>query len=281
MTPLASPGSTAVAESVPPGKASISPGREAWQLFLWLTFSMVRRGTADRLLGAWWWVIDPLVLIGVYAIVFGEWMGLRHGPEGGAYALFVASALVTWRCFSLATASGANAFLRNTSLLTSVPISREVVLLSEQAAALLRSLAGLPVLILFMLVYETPFTWNLALVPLAMATLVLLSAGVAYVLCPLTTLLPDVTDAYAAWLRLAWFLSPGVYSLARVPEDFRPWYVALNPFVGIFEGVRRPILEGLPPLWDALGWSALWAVTLCFVGRTLFRRWSHDVIRML
>ena len=66
-----------------------------------------------------------------------------------------------------------------------------------------------------------------------------------------------------------------------MPESWRPWYEALNPFVGILEGVRRPFHDGAPPLWGALGWSALWAVAFWVVGRLVFRRLNADAVRML
>ena len=112
-----------------------------------------------------WWVLDPLILVGVYALVFGSWLGLRHGPEGLAYPLFLACALIPWRWFSTATISGANAFVRNGSLLTSVPLRRGSVVLAEQLATLAVALAGLPILALFMWFYDKPATWELLWLP--------------------------------------------------------------------------------------------------------------------
>ncbi|MHC4844567.1 MAG: ABC transporter permease [Planctomycetota bacterium] len=265
-------GAPVVRKQSPPGGAG---------LVRLLALTAARRSTSDRLLGPLWWVLDPLILVGVYALVFGSWLGLRHGPEGLAYPLFLACALIPWRWFSTATISGANAFVRNGSLLTSVPLRRGSVVLAEQLATLAVALAGLPILALFMWFYDKPATWELLWLPVPLAVLALLSAGISYVLCPLTVLLPDAANAWGAVMRILWFLSPGLYSVERVPDAWRSWYEALNPFVGILEGVRRPVHDAAPPLWGALGWSALWAVALWIVGRMLFRRLSADAVRML
>ena len=254
----------------------------AGQVFRQLMRTAIRRTTSDRLLGPLWWLIDPLVLIAVYALVFGEFLGLRKGPGGTPdYPLFLACGLVAWRAFSTSTAFGASAFQRNATLLTSVPISRHAVVLSEQAAGMVQGLAGLVVLVAFMLVYGRPVTLNLFWLPVPLVALAVLSVGTSYLLCPFTSLVPDIANAWAAFLRLVFFLSPGLYGLDRVPESMRAWYVALNPLAGILEGVRRPIYDGLPPEWGALGWSMLWALVLLAIGRYAFDRLSPSAIRRL
>ena len=66
-----------------------------------------------------------------------------------------------------------------------------------------------------------------------------------------------------------------------MPEVHRDWYVIANPLVGVIEGIRRPLYEGLPPLWEPLGWSALWAGVVLVLGNWVFKRLGNDAIRML
>ncbi len=276
--------SAAPAGAIRPGDLEHTTGSAArghqWRVFLGLTLAAARRGTSDRLLGAAWWLLDPLILIGVYALVFGEWLGLREGPEGADYPLFLACALVPWRAFSHATSAGASAFTRHRPMLTSVPLSRHTVVLSEQAAAWLAGLAGVAVLIAFMLLYDQPFGLELFGIIPALVTLVLLGMGISYALCPLTTLLPDAGNLWSAALRVAWFLSPGLWSIDRLSPDTLAWLMAVNPFVGVFEGIRRPVFGQAPP-WEALAWSAAWAIALLLLGRGLFTRLAPRAVRML
>lgn len=253
----------------------------ARRVFLGLTAAALRRTTKDRLLGPAWWLLDALILLGVYAVVFGIVLDAREGPEGRDYVLFLASALIPWRLFALATQLGASAFLRNSALLTSIPVSRHAVVLSELASALVQAAAGFVVLAGFMAASARPVTAQLAWLPLPVLVMVALAAGAAYALCPLMALFPDAANAWAAVLRIGWFASPGVFSLARLPAEVVPWYAAFNPFVGILEGIRRPIHDGLPPLWGALGWSALWAAAVLAAGLWIFRRLAAAAVRML
>lgn len=252
-----------------------------WTVVWRLTLANVIGRVSDRVLGAVWWIIDPLLLIAVYALVFGNFLGFGRHPDQRAFPLFVACALIPWRWFTLASSQGAAAFSRNATVLSSIPVNREAVLLSEFLAATGQSLAAVGVLLVAMVVYGCPITWNLVFLAPPLVVLAGLGLGVAYLLCPFFVMLPDLRDLYAALLRLGWFLSPGLYPLSRVPESARGVYVALNPLAGVLEGVRRPIHSGEPPDWNALAWSAAWAVALLVLGRFVFRRLSNDAARML
>jgi len=246
-----------------------------------LTLASVQGFSDQRLLGWIWWLIDPLALIGVYALVFGVILGVREGPEGAAYPFYMTCALVPWRWFSAATRRGGAAFQSNAALLSSTLVGRRLVLSSQVAAASLECLVGIPVLLVFLLVYDRSVTSALLWLPLPLLVLGTLVMAVSFILCPLMVMLPDLGNAYEVFLRVLFFLTPCVYSLERIPEATRSLYVALNPLAGVIEGIRRPLFDGLPPLWDALGWSAAWALLLLLVGHWMFRRLGNDAIRML
>lgn len=251
------------------------------EVFLRLTGSAVRRQTADRLLGWVWWLVDPLVMVAVYAVVFSQVLGVGRVASHDAYPLFLACALIPWRWFAIATQKASGALSQNSALLTSLPTSREAVVLSELAGVSLQALVGFPVLVVFMVFYQSTFNENLALIVLPVLVLGVLSLGASYLLSPLAVLMPDISNLWSIVLRVGWFASPGLYGFAQVPAQYQSLYMKLNPMVGIIEGIRRPIHDGLPPLWEPLAWSALWALVLLLVGRIVFRRTVDRCVRML
>jgi ABC-2 type transport system permease protein len=264
-----------------PARRPLPQWRREAQLVGRLTSAALARFAAVRLFGLWWWIVDPLVMIGVYVFVFDVLLGAVGRDVSPTYPLFLCCGIIPWRWFSIATTRGSNAFIGNGALLRSTPISRKVVVLSELLASTVEALMGVAVLLGFMLYYRLDLTWNLAWLPVPLLVMGVLIAGVSLVLCPLTVLVRDLDNVFAAGMRALWFLSPGLYSLDQVPERYRETYAALNPFAGLMEGVRRPIHDGLPPDWVALGWSAAWAVGVLVVGRWVFRRFKNQAIRML
>jgi ABC-type polysaccharide/polyol phosphate export permease len=246
-----------------------------------LTVAVLQRFTNERMFGWWWWILDPLIMIAVYAVILGGVLGVVPRSGLGTYPLFLACGLIPWRWNAVSTTRAANAFLSNASLLTATPVNRDAVLLAELCASSIQALMGIPVLIGFMLFYECAFSINLLWLPVPLFVMGVFICGVGYGLCGLTVLLRDTANAYASVLRVLWFLSPGLYRLDRVPDQWRQIYIYCNPFAGMLEGVRRPIHDGLPPHWQALAASAVWAVAVLCLGRLLFVRLRNDAIRML
>jgi ABC-type polysaccharide/polyol phosphate export permease len=265
-----------------PGEPSQAEGvRHELRVFRRLTAASLRAYSSQRLLGWLWWILDPLILIAVYALVFGELLHLRQGPEGTDYPFFLTCALVPWRWFSLATRRGGGAFVTSTPLLSSTLVNRRVIVTSQAAAATIECLLGLVVLLAMMIVYERPWSPALLMMAAPLAVMALHILAISYLLAPLMVMLPDLGNFYEMFLRLGFFLTPCLYSLERVPEAHRGWYVIVNPLVGVIEGIRRPMYEGLAPLWEPLGWSAAWAVMLLIIGNWSFKRLGNDAIRML
>ena len=246
-----------------------------------LTSASLARFSTDRLLGLWWWAVDPCIMIGVYAVVFSVLLGVIGRSAAEGFPLFLACGLIPWRWFSTATTRGSNAFIANAGILRSTPISRKAVVLSEILASTIEALIGVAVLLVFMLFYQRGISWNLVFLPIPLAIMALMIGGVSLILCPLTVFARDLGNLFAAFTRAMWFLSPGLYSVEQIPERYRGAYEALNPFAGLLEGVRRPIYDGLPPNWKALGWSALWSCLLLCVGLRVFRRFNHQAIKLL
>jgi len=206
---------------------------------------------------------------GVSLSTFAGILGAIGASQLETYPLFLACGLIPWRWNAVATTRAGNAFLSNAGLLTATPINRDAVFLAEFSASSIQALMGIPVLLGFMLYYERAFTVNLLWLPVPLLVMGVLICGIGYALCGLTVLLRDTSNAYASLLRILWFLSPGLYSLDRVPEAYRQIYIYVNPFVGILEGIRRPIHDGLAPNWEALAASAVWALTVLFFGLSM------------
>src|SRR2546430_1146760 len=79
-------------------------------------------------------------------------------------------------------------------------------------------------------------------------------------------------------LLLAWyFLTPVLFSVSVLddrPEQLRLLY--LNPMTAVIVSYQRALLDGLPPQWSALGYSALFGVVVFILGFWYFARAKDD-----
>src|SRR5947199_2525305 len=89
---------------------------------------MVRRELRQKYkgstLGVLWYLVNPLVLMGAYALVFKVLLRVADKPH---YALFLISGLVVWVFFSQALLAAAPSLVINAPLIRKVRFPRETI----------------------------------------------------------------------------------------------------------------------------------------------------------
>src|SRR6266567_3163367 len=152
------------------------------------------RGSA---LGVLWTVANPVMLMGVYLLVFGV-VWKTPFSSGGHYPLFLLSGLAVWTFFTAALLSSTRSMLDNANLIRKTRFPRQLVPLSVVAAHLV-SFAAMLVLLLVVNFVALPrvraVEW-LAL-PLGLGV-VALAAGLALAIASLDVLFRDIEFLVAA-----------------------------------------------------------------------------------
>src|SRR2546427_4956270 len=167
------------------------------------------RGSA---LGVLWTVANPVMLMGVYLLVFGV-VWKAPFSNGGHYPLFLLSGLAVWTFFTAALLSSTRSMLDNANLIRKTRFPRQLVPLSVVAAHLVSFVAMLVLLLVvnFAVLPRVRATELLAL-PLA-ALFVALVGGLALAVASLNVLFRDVEFIVAALLVPWFFLTPILYPL--------------------------------------------------------------------
>ena len=211
------------------------------------------RGSA---LGVLWTVANPLMLMGVYLLVFGV---IWNSPfaDGDHYALFLLSGLAVWTFFTAALLSSTRSMLDNANLIRKTKFPRQLVPLSVVAAHLVSFVAMLVLLLVvnFIALPRVRATELLA-IPLA-ALFVALVCGLALAVASLNVLFRDVEFIVAALLVPWFFLTPILYPLDGSQIAGHPtaaWFIHwVNVLTPAIEAIRAPLFYGTLPFWgDAL-----------------------------
>ena len=97
-------------------------------------------------LGLGWTLVRPLVMLFIYAVVIGEFLGASRSLE--KYAIFVLIGLLFWNLISDSINMGAISMTSNSSLLKKVWFPREVLPLTSFAVASVHFIVQLIVLLI-------------------------------------------------------------------------------------------------------------------------------------
>ena len=221
-------------------------------------------------LGLLWAVIQPLALMTIFN-VFRLFVGI---PSSGLpYVIFVYSALVPWTFLTNAISGCGQSITENAEVIRRIALPRQVFPLSAIVRALFDFSMAAVVLAGMMAWYRVSPTPMLLWLPVLIAIMVGLAYGVGLPLAALGTFNRDFVFAAPFLLQIWMFLTPVIYPLSSVPNEWRSVYI-LNPMVGVIEGFRNTLLLGKAPPTDALTVSLVWALALIPMARFLFNRLS-------
>ncbi|MGH2733736.1 MAG: ABC transporter permease [Actinomycetota bacterium] len=241
----------------------------------------------ESVLGFLWSMLNPLLYLAVFYVVFNFFLPNRGVPY---FTIFLLSGLLGWTLFSSSLAGGANSIVGNGALLKKVNFPREVLPLATVGASVFHFLLQMLVLLGVLILIGYPFFGeNLLLVPVALTVEVLLLAGLVLLVSSVTVYLRDVQH-FVELALLAWFwMTPIVYQVAIVFDRLAPkglfGLYLLNPMAPITLAFQRAFYnrvtpQGIPILLDAplswymarLGLVALVALALFVVGLAVFAR---------
>jgi ABC-2 type transport system permease protein len=236
-----------------------------------LLWTLVARDLKVRykrsVLGIVWTMLNPLLMMIVFSIVFAK--VFRFTIEH--FTIYFLSAYLLWNFVSQTTSWSTACLLSYAPLIRKVYVPKAIFIMATVFSGLVNLLVSLVPLAALMLVLDHPFHRALLFVPVAIVIATMFSLGVSFLLAGVCIEFNDVVQIYNA-LLLAWmYMTPVVYPIDVVPEQYR-WLIMANPMYAIVEVFRAPIFQGTLPSPDLIMRSVVWSVALLVFGWWLFER---------
>lgn len=253
---------------------------ELWEyreLLLFLAWRDIKVRYKQSLLGASWALLQPLLAMVIFTIFFGR---LAKVPSDGIpYPLFVYAGLVPWTFFANTVSTSGLSFVSNNNLITKVYFPRLIVPVSTVGAMMVDFAIASLLLIGMMIYYGVAPGASVAVLPLALALLVLTAIGVGTLLAALTVWYRDFRYVVPFLMQIWMFGTPVVYPASLVPAKWR-WTLALNPMAGIIDAFKASVL-GRPVDLESLGISAAVATVICVVALLYFQRVERRLVDVI
>jgi lipopolysaccharide transport system permease protein len=220
---------------------------ELWQyheLLYFFTWRDVKIRYKQTALGFLWAIIQPLFLMVVFTLFFGN---LANVPsEGIPYPLFSFAALLPWTLFAEGLTRSTTSMVTNANIMTKVYFPRLIMPMSGILSPLVDFAIAFVILIIMMAYYGFVPTLAIVFLPAFILLAVMTSLAVGLWLSALNVKYRDFQYTIPFLIQLWLFASPVVYPASMLPESWQFIY-ALNPMVGVIEGFRWALLGTNPP----------------------------------
>lgn len=246
-----------------------------------LFYFLVRRDVkvlyAQTVLGFSWAVLNPLIQIGIFTVIFGY---VANVPTDGiSYVLFSTVAIIPWTYMSEAMNTSSQSLVNEQGMLGKVYFPRVMYPMVPVFAKLVDFGISLIILIPILLYYQVTPTWNLLLLPGLIAMMIAIPAALGMWFSALAIRFRDVKFAMPFFIRMLIYSAPILYTASSIPDAYRFWY-SLNPLVGVIEGFRAALLGGAIP-WAFILPGVVMTVVLLVSGAIYFRRMERVFVDVI
>jgi len=246
--------------------------KELWRykdLLYFLTIRGIKAKYAQSVLGVGWAIIQPLVQTLVFTVIFGNLA--KMSSDGVPYVLFSFAAMVPWTYFSNILTESSNSLVQNKAMLSKVYFPRLVLPLSSVFSKLLDFAIGFLVMLGLLVYYRFLPGPGVIIFPLLLLILIMTSLGTGMILSAMAVQYRDIQYAMSFLVRILMYSVPVVYSINIIPQEYLYVY-ALNPMVGVIEGMRAAFLGTKAIPWDLIGIGGAVALFLFIFGAFYFRK---------
>ena len=225
----------------------------------------------QTVLGAAWAIIQPVMSMIVFSIVFGKFGKIPS--DGIPYPIFVFTALLPWQLFANTLGQSSNSLVANTNLLTKIFFPRLIIPLSAALSGLVDFCIAFLVLVGLMLFYHDAISpsWGVLFLPFLVLFALVAGLAMGLWLSALNVQFRDVRYVVPFVAQIWLYASPVAYSSTLVPEQYRLLF-ALNPMTGVIEGFRWALLGSRNFSPAMLGVSVLATFAILVGGLYYFRR---------
>lgn len=252
-----------------------------------LTRELARSEIAGRYRGAnfglFWSLISPFLILGIYAVAFGEILKGRWPQQTAIEApfslvLFIGIVIHGFfgECFSRAP----RLMIDHANYVKKVVFPLEVLPWSMVLSGLFHALMNLAVFVLLCLFFLDKITPWFLLLPLVLVPLILMTLAVSWIMASLGVYLRDLSQVTPVISTALFFLSSAIIPVEAVPERFQLIY-RLNPLTFIIDQARALALWGHAPDWMGLAIFTLCGFVAAYLAAIWFRKVSKGFADVL
>ena len=237
------------------------------ELVFYRAAAELKREASRAYLGILWWIIEPVLYMGVFYIVFG--MGLRKG--GPDFVVYLLCGLTVWKWLDGTVRTSSSIIASSVSLMGQVYLPKIVLPAVIIVANTYKFAIVFSIFLLFLMMWGLPVTEHWQALPVLLAMQFVLICAVAGIGSALVPVIPDLKYIIDYGMTLLFFMSGIFFDINDLTPEVQEW-LRFNPMVIFIEGYRSVLLYNEWPDWVALGnvfmaSVALFLVMICIHAR--------------
>lgn len=225
-----------------------------------------------NLMGTLTALLVPVLFLATYGFVFTTLIPIRMRETDSLtdYSFFLFTGLIAWNLFAEPVARSPHTFTHSPHFVRTALFPASSLAASACVANFYQSMVWLAVFAAARAIIEGSIPATLALAPLALVMITVMSCGASLLIGALGVFFRDLADLVAPVLTLGMFVSPVLYSADRITK-VAPWLIEWNPVAPSIVVVRALSQGTVPPAELAIR-AIAWAGVVFLTGCAAYRR---------
>jgi len=247
-----------------------------WQLVIIKVRFNLRSEASQSYLSYAWWLLEPLLQMGVYFIVFD--ILLNRGTKD--FVAFLLCGIIPWLWFSKSVSQSGNSITQGKGLISQTYLPKPFFPLVIIGQALVKQVFVFVLLFVFLFIYDYfPNVGWFWLIPIISSQLLLIVA-ISFVVAFIIPFARDIRYLIDAGLTMTMFGSGIFYSYKDVLLPEHRDIFLLNPMANLIVNYRKVLLEGTTPMTESLAVIALTSILIILLMSWIMKRHNNTLTRL-
>jgi lipopolysaccharide transport system permease protein len=219
---------------------------------------LARRDAIGRykgsMLGIFWSLLTPLLMLCIYTFVFSEVFKSRWGVGDQAasktqFALILFSGMIMFNMFAECVSRAPTLILANANFVKKIIFPLEILPCVNILSALFHFTVSVAILLVAQIILNHSIPLTVVLIPIVLFPLFLLILGVTWWLSSTGVFLRDIGQTIGIFITALMFLSPVFFPVSSLPPRFQHW-AYWNPLTFPIEESRNVLVFGIGIDWS-------------------------------
>ena len=246
-------------------------------LLKYLVKTQLQLSYANKVLGYFWSLLDPLMMMVVY-IILVTFIFKKKDPQ---FPVLLFSSLLAWQWFTFSLSGAVNSISGKSKIILSIRFPLAILPVSVVFSYLCRYLLGVLALIPMLFIFNAHPTTTILWFPFLVSVQCIFTLGLCLIVSIMGVYFKDMNNIIQFVLRIWFYGSPILYSIKDAVSVKNQLFIfILNPFATIFNSYKAVFVWGQSPsgyIWWVLGVSMF----MLFIGLAIFTKFENRLAKDL
>ena len=221
-------------------KRFISDIKKYWNYIKYQAKADIKTEVIDSVLGWAWIIIEPLCFMLIYTFIAGTIFGARTEY----FPIFVYLGLTLWNFFNKTIVMSVRLVASNRDIVTKVYVPKFVLLIEKMMVNFVKLCISFSLVIIFMIIYRVPLTWNILLIIPILFVLIIVTFGFGTIFMHFGVFVEDLVNLTNIGMKVLFYLTGVFYSIiTKMPAPYNRYILAINPMASLITGARFSLLH--------------------------------------